>query len=350
MFYRSGRKILIGLISSTLLSTALTAVKAADDRDTYHLLDSQGNPVLTQRQEECVQTPKTPNTPVKLLKECGDILDRDKDGVPDNEDICPDNTRDEISKGVYDDKVPPRRPINRPPQELDDQIGCPIDTDGDTVKNYLDVCVNTERKLVLEDRRQGIGTCIHMSGIRIGCEIDRDGDGTPDCFDDCLEPNKDTDGDGVADCFDRCPDTPMGKIVMSSGCHDHDFFLDDVTFDYDKADLRPRGKATLDKIISNIQNQLGIETLESIAVVGYTDNIGSNQYNQGLSEKRAASVAKYFKTHLKKGNYSLIHEGGGKNPECLPPQNSKPSKAERMRCRRVDIIVEPPVTITGDNN
>ena len=217
------------------------------------------------------------------------------------------------------------------------------------MKNYLDVCVSTERKLVLEDRRRGIGTCIHMSGIRIGCGIDRDGDGTPDCFDDCPDPTKDTDGDGIPDCFDKCPRTPTGKPVDKRGCHFVEILLEgDVTFEFDKADLKPEGKTTLDKIISAILNQLGIEALKSISVVGYTDNIGSNKYNQGLSERRAASVAKYFKTYLKGGNYPLTQEGRGKNPECLPPQNNKPSKQERARCRRVEITVEPPITLEED--
>ncbi|MBI5780715.1 MAG: OmpA family protein [Rhodocyclales bacterium] len=64
----------------------------------------------------------------------------------------------------------------------------------------------------------------------------------------------------------------------------------DTLFDFDKATLRPEGKAKLDEIVS----QLGKYNVEVILAVGHTDRIGSDAYNQKLSERRADSVKKYL--------------------------------------------------------
>lgn len=64
----------------------------------------------------------------------------------------------------------------------------------------------------------------------------------------------------------------------------------DTLFDFDKATLRPEGKAKLDEIVS----QLGKYNVEVILAVGHTDRIGSDAYNQKLSERRADAVKKYL--------------------------------------------------------
>jgi OmpA-OmpF porin, OOP family len=64
----------------------------------------------------------------------------------------------------------------------------------------------------------------------------------------------------------------------------------DALFDFDKAVLRPEGKTALDTFVG----QLGGVDVAAITVAGHTDRIGSNSYNQTLSERRAASV----KDHL----------------------------------------------------
>ena len=60
----------------------------------------------------------------------------------------------------------------------------------------------------------------------------------------------------------------------------------DALFDFDKATLRPEGKAKLDELVS----KANAIKLEVILVVGHTDRIGSAAYNMKLSERRAAAV------------------------------------------------------------
>jgi len=63
-------------------------------------------------------------------------------------------------------------------------------------------------------------------------------------------------------------------------------------FDFDKAVLRPDGKAAIDsEIISRLRN---VQRLELVLVTGHTDRIGTQQYNQRLSERRADAVRDYL--------------------------------------------------------
>ena len=67
-------------------------------------------------------------------------------------------------------------------------------------------------------------------------------------------------------------------------------FLADALFDFDQSELRPQGKAMLD----DLANTLGGAAYEVILAVGHTDRLGSTQYNQKLSFKRAESVKHYL--------------------------------------------------------
>lgn len=64
----------------------------------------------------------------------------------------------------------------------------------------------------------------------------------------------------------------------------------DALFDFDKAELRTAGRDTLSAFVGKLK---GIN-VESIAAVGHTDRLGSDQYNQTLSEARAQAVKTYL--------------------------------------------------------
>ena len=66
----------------------------------------------------------------------------------------------------------------------------------------------------------------------------------------------------------------------------------DVLFNFNKATLKPEGQAALDQLYSQLSN---LDPKDgSVVVLGYTDRIGSDAYNQGLSERRAQSVVDYL--------------------------------------------------------
>jgi outer membrane protein OmpA-like peptidoglycan-associated protein len=63
-----------------------------------------------------------------------------------------------------------------------------------------------------------------------------------------------------------------------------------ILFDFDRAELRPQARENLRRLAENLRQYQRTEVL----VIGHTDNVGSAQYNQGLSERRAESAAGYL--------------------------------------------------------
>lgn len=66
----------------------------------------------------------------------------------------------------------------------------------------------------------------------------------------------------------------------------------DAMFDFDKSDIKPKGKVALDEMVRKL-NLKGAE-LGLIVTTGHTDNIGSGEYNMDLSTRRAEAVKTYL--------------------------------------------------------
>ena len=112
-------------------------------------------------------------------------------------------------------------------------------------------------------------------------------------------------------------------------------FAADAFFDFDKATLKPEGKAKLDDLVS----KLGAINLEVIIAVGHTDSIGSVAYNQKLSVRRAESVKAYLVGKGIEAN-RIYTEGKGKSqPIAQNTINGKDNPAGRAKNRRVEIEV-----------
>jgi outer membrane protein OmpA-like peptidoglycan-associated protein len=104
----------------------------------------------------------------------------------------------------------------------------------------------------------------------------------------------------------------------------------DVLFDFDKADLRPEGITELEPLLQAMQEDLQLKAM----IVGHTDSTGPEQYNLGLSERRAQAVANYFMD----GGISadrLRVEGRGESE----PRASNDTREGRQQNRRVEIVV-----------
>ena len=104
----------------------------------------------------------------------------------------------------------------------------------------------------------------------------------------------------------------------------------DAFFDFDKAVLKPEGRAKLDDLTSKIQ---GIN-LEVIIAVGHTDSVGSNAYNQRLSVRRAEAVKAYLVSKGIERN-RIYTEGKG---ETQPVADNRTAEG-RAKNRRVEIEV-----------
>lgn len=201
------------------------------------------------------------------------MRDSDGDGVPDRIDECPDTPQ-----GV-----------------VVDSVGCPVDSDGDGVPDYIDECPDTPKGVVVDS---------------VGCPIDDDGDGVPNYIDECPDTPQgvvvdsvgcpvDTDGDGIPDYLDKCPNVPGPE--SNYGCPElkkevRSLFkkaMQGIQFETDKDVIKKSSYPTLDKIVEVMKTN----PTYMLSIGGHTDDVGSEEYNQVLSEKRAGSVRRYLIEH-----------------------------------------------------
>jgi outer membrane protein len=98
----------------------------------------------------------------------------------------------------------------------------------------------------------------------------------------------DMDGDGVCDEADKCPNTPAGAKVDKVGCPLEQTLK--VLFDFDSAELRPESITELERVVT-FMNDVPFATA---LVEGHTDSVGTEAYNQALSDRRAKAVFDYL--------------------------------------------------------
>ena len=228
--------------------------------------------------------------------------DRDKDGIPDKDDRCPDTPG------------------------LPEFQGCP-DTDGDGIPDIDDQCPD-----VAGPKENN------------GCPWpDTDGDGVLDKDDACVDvpgpaenkgcPWPDTDGDGVLDKDDACPTVP--GLPEYQGCPkpaaayatEATGALKNILFDFNKATLRPESNGKLDQAAEIIKSA----PAENFVVVGMTDAKGSVAYNLNLSRQRAAAVVKALEA--RGVNPAQLKSIGIGSQEATVPATA--SDAERQADRKV---------------
>jgi OmpA-OmpF porin, OOP family len=162
----------------------------------------------------------------------------------------------------------------------------------------------------------------------------------------CYAQDGDEDGDGVFDRRDRCPDTPANTPVEHHGCPLPQYpasvkpvevvqpevitLPGDVLFAFNKSDLTPSAQSQLDALMGKLQNA----DVVSIKVIGHTDSVGSDSYNQALSERRASSVAAYLLSQGLDPN-KLTSEGKGKSQ----PVADNDTEEGRAKNRRVELHI-----------
>lgn len=227
--------------------------------------------------------------------------DRDKDGIPDKDDRCPDTWG------------------------LPEFQGCP-DTDGDGIPDIDDKCPDVAGPKEND-----------------GCPWpDTDGDGVLDKDDACptvagpVENNgcpwPDRDGDGIFDKDDACPDVP--GLPEYNGCPAPKATavavteaLKDILFDFNKSTVNAQSNAKLDEAAKIIKGA----NVENFVVVGATDKKGSELYNLNLSKQRAAAVVKALEARgVNPANLKSI--GIGSQAATVP---ATASDAERQADRKV---------------
>jgi outer membrane protein OmpA-like peptidoglycan-associated protein len=109
--------------------------------------------------------------------------------------------------------------------------------------------------------------------------------------------------------------------------------LGDVLFESGRADLKPGTAGKLNKLVTFLNSHAD----RSIAIEGYTDSVGSEDYNQALSQRRADSVRSYL---VRQGIASgrLSASGMGESD----PVAGNDSADGRQQNRRVEVIISNP--------
>lgn len=106
--------------------------------------------------------------------------------------------------------------------------------------------------------------------------------------------------------------------------------MSDVLFDFNKYSLKPEAREKLAKVSGILLSYPNLK----LQVEGYTDNIGSDEYNQKLSEERASSVRDYLVAQSVSDN-NVTAAGFGKNH----PIADNSTNAGRAQNRRVELVV-----------
>jgi outer membrane protein OmpA-like peptidoglycan-associated protein len=294
--------------------------------------------------------------------------DSDGDGVPDDEDRCPEIPEDRDgfqdadgcpdpdndSDGIPDvtDKCPDQ------PEDKDgfeDSDGCPdLDNDRDGIPDSVDKCPGKpETKNGFEDED--------------GCPdelpppSDRDGDGILDDDDECPEeaedkdgfedadgcPDLDNDKDGIPDATDKCPLQPetINGVDDEDGCpdagptsqvrlgKDEIETLQPVFFDTDRSRVRHAFYNLLGQVASLLKAH---PEIGRCAVEGHTDDTGPPEWNQKLSALRAQSVIEFLAAKGGVDRKRLVPIGHGEEL----PWASNQTPEGRARNRRVVFHIE----------
>ena len=150
---------------------------------------------------------------------------------------------------------------------------------------------------------------------------------------------------GVNLCDNKCPDLPEGTIVGPDGCPQKVVIdLKGVNFKFDRpkkgekdiakslAEPTKDSLAVLDQAVDTLQRYPQVH----VTVAGYTDSVGTAQYNQGLSERRAKIVYDYLTAHGVDPSRLEGPIGHGLND----PIDTNKTAAGRARNRRTELQVQ----------
>lgn len=285
------------------------------------------------------------------------LVDTDKDGVADAEDSCPtiaglaafNGCPDTDKDGITDaeDNCPKVAGLAA-------FQGCP-DTDGDKIIDKDDQCPNEAGTAKYngcppsdsdnDGFNDEVDECPNEAGTLRGCP-DSDGDGIVDSKDDCpfaagegrFNGCPDTDKDGIPDQKDRCPNSAAPN--SPTGCPEItkedkavlDYALQAVQFETGKSTLKTESSIVLDQVIS-VLNRYPDFHLE---IIGHTDDVGTEDNNLRLSQRRAKACFDYLLTKGVPDN-RMSYGGFGENN----PIASNDTPTGRRLNRRVEFVLAP---------
>jgi OmpA-OmpF porin, OOP family len=143
-----------------------------------------------------------------------------------------------------------------------------------------------------------------------------------------VETPKDSDNDGVLDTLDKCPNTMVGASVDNTGCMT--LVNLNINFDTDSAVIKDSYNSRIVEFANMMKNNTNLKA----TIEAHTDSVGSNKYNQKLSERRASSTVEALKA-LDVDSSRLTAIGYG---ETKPVATNKTAEG-RAENRRVTAVI-----------
>ncbi|MES2488916.1 MAG: OmpA family protein [Pseudomonadota bacterium] len=213
------------------------------------------------------------------------------------------------------DAAPPAAPVE--PAEVVAAVVAEGDSDGDGVVDSKDKCPDTPAGAQVNED---------------GCSLDSDGDGVPNSVDEC--PNSPAGAKVLANgcaLAGDCRTPKEGEAVDEKGCAvNKAFILKGVNFEFDSERLTAEAKEILNSVGETLQSYADLK----IEVGGHTDDVGTEAYNLGLSERRANVVKTYLAGRgVDVSRLSAVGYGKTK------PLSEGMSEEDRAKNRRVELNV-----------
>jgi outer membrane protein OmpA-like peptidoglycan-associated protein len=124
---------------------------------------------------------------------------------------------------------------------------------------------------------------------------------------------------------------PVSVAMAAAPATKRSIVLRGINFDFDKANIKPEAEPVLDAAVDVLKENPDVK----VRVGGHTDSVGTDAYNQGLSERRAKSVRDYLVKHgIDASRLTAVGFG-----ESQPVADNK-TKDGRAQNRRVTLDVE----------
>ncbi len=290
------------------------------------------------------------NIPLKASEKKKKPNDKDKDGIIDEEDDCPEVYGLKELNGCPEEMAEKVEQPTGPDFDKDGILDvndiCPYefgyakyqgcnDSDNDGIWDHADVCPSLPGKI------ENHGCPVEIQGI------DSDDDGIMDRYDQCIyikglvEFNgcPDTDGDGISDLQDDCPyvkgvqhkkgcpESP--KMIFSEPTQER-LSIENVEFDTDKYIIKSNYFEMLDRVAGLLEADPNYK----LVIEGHTDNEGSATYNIQLSKNRSNAIRKYLIARGAPDTSITMHHFGENRPK-----SENASAYGKARNRRAELIL-----------
>jgi len=127
-------------------------------------------------------------------------------------------------------------------------------------------------------------------------------------------------------CNQPAPPPPQDRMLIS---------LDTIFFEFDRADIRPAGREVLNRVIRLLTDSASWR----ISIEGHTDNYGTDEYNQRLSDRRAQTVLNYLTRRPGTIDPSRVSWRGYSERCLIVPEGDKQQQAINRRVEIWQLVV-----------